>query len=562
MLDQLRQGAQGWVSKLLMIMLVASFAVWGIGGFEGYGSGTIATVGDAEISVQEFGRTYDQMTRAAQQQGQEAPGAEQVLSTLLHAAALEDEARSHNLGVSAERIGVEIAQNPNFQGVSGFDPNRFSMVLRDAGMDEDTFIEDVRRALVRDQLAESLGADFSAPQALVEALYRLQNEERTVSFITVDESTIEPVAAPGDATLQTWFDENRASFRAPEYRKLALLVLDPSTLAEPDAVTDEEIAAEYERSKADFTQEEKRRIQQIRFDSAEAANAALESVEGGKDFLAVAIEAGFAESDIDLGLKAEAEMIDAGIAEAGFAAELNKPVVVTENVLQPSLIRVTEIEAGSVTPLAEATAKIREDLARAAAVERVRQLYDDVEDERAGGATLEEIAKNLTLTYRVIEGVADDGSTPEGGLISDIPNEPQVLGEAFQSDVGVENSPIQSEGDVVVFFDVLDITEARDRTLDEVRDEAVTAWTAAETESRISAKAEELAARLRSGEPIATIAQEIGKEVQTVENVKRGAEMPRAHAECHLAGLRRSGRACSECRRRRYRIAFCSRWTR
>ena len=51
MLDQLRQGAQGWVSKVLMGLLVLSFAIWGIGGFEGYGAGTLATVGDEEVSI-------------------------------------------------------------------------------------------------------------------------------------------------------------------------------------------------------------------------------------------------------------------------------------------------------------------------------------------------------------------------------------------------------------------------------------------------------------------------------------------------------------------------------
>jgi len=37
MLDQLRQGAQGWVSKLLMAVLVVSFGIWGISGsLQGY----------------------------------------------------------------------------------------------------------------------------------------------------------------------------------------------------------------------------------------------------------------------------------------------------------------------------------------------------------------------------------------------------------------------------------------------------------------------------------------------------------------------------------------------
>ena len=46
MLDQLRQGAQGWVSKLLMGLLVLSFAIWGIGGFQGYHADHAGAVGN------------------------------------------------------------------------------------------------------------------------------------------------------------------------------------------------------------------------------------------------------------------------------------------------------------------------------------------------------------------------------------------------------------------------------------------------------------------------------------------------------------------------------------
>src|SRR5262245_6244441 len=78
MLDQLRQGAQGWVSKLLMAVLVLSFAIWGIGGFNGYHADRLASVGDAEVTVQDFSRVYQQAQRNAQQNGRQV-NPEQVL---------------------------------------------------------------------------------------------------------------------------------------------------------------------------------------------------------------------------------------------------------------------------------------------------------------------------------------------------------------------------------------------------------------------------------------------------------------------------------------------------
>src|SRR6185503_2584534 len=144
-----------------------------------------------------------------------------------------------------------------------------------------------------------------------------------------------------------------------------------------------------------------------------------------------------------------------------------------------------------------------------------------VEDERAGGATLEEAATKLKLPYRVIDAVSAELKAPDGTTIADFPAAQQVAKEAFESDVGVENSPIRGEGESRVFYDVLEVTPTRERTLDEVRDQVVQAWTTAETERRISELTNSLLDRLKKGEALASIASQIGKTVQTLEGVKR-----------------------------------------
>jgi peptidyl-prolyl cis-trans isomerase D len=520
MLNQLRQGAKGWVSKVLMGLLVLSFAIWGIGGFQGYGTGTLATVGDQEVTVQDYARLYDQEQRAAAQSGRSV-NADQVLSQLLLGAAVDDEASRYGLGVSDDRVAAQIADTPVFQNADGaFDRQRFETLLLNARMDPDAYIRDVKRDLVRGQIAGSINAGIAEPQPAIEAIYRLRNEKRTISYVVVDESSIEPVGEPSEAALQAYFEEHKADFRAPEYRALALLMLDPAKLADPSTVTQKELETEYARRKDSFEQPERRRVEQIGFDSAEAADAALAAIEGGGDFAAVAESNGLQVTD--LGLKTKAEFLDPAIAEAAFAAEPNTPLVVTEGALQPSVIRVTQVEAGSVTPLSEVEERLRNEIATRNARATVNDLYDKVEDERAGGATLEEAAQALSLPYRTIDAVASDLKAPDGSPISDIPNASQVIKDAFESDIGIENNPIRA-GDGWVFMEVTDVTPARDRTLDEVRDQVVAAWTKAETQQRIADLAESLFERLKRGATLSALAGEIGATVQTVEGVARGA---------------------------------------
>jgi len=519
MLDRLRQGAQSGVSKALLILLVLSFAVWGVSGqFADYGAGTLARVGDQEVTIAEFSRTMEQVQRS----GQQVPP-EQILNSLILNAALEDEAASYNLGISDDRLAQQIAADPRFHGQGGqFDRDVFAAILDNAGIDRDDYIRELRDDAVRAQIAQSLAAGVDVPQPLVEALYRFANEERAVSTLVVDAAAIEPAGAPDEATLQAYFDANKERFRAPEYRRLALLTLDPAALADPAAVPAEEVAAEYERRKADFSRPERRRVEQIRYETREAAEAALAESQQGTHFLALAAARGLEPASVDLGMKTKAEIIDPAVAEAAFSAQPNTSVPVVEGALEPSLIRVTEIEPGAVTPLAEVEPRLRNEIATRKARERIQELYDQVEDERAGGASLEEVARNLSLPFRQVDAVAADGTGPDGAPVPDLPARDELLREAFESDVGVENNPIRVGADLLVFFDVLELIPPRDRTLDEVHQEVVAAWQAEETERRIREKAESLFARLKAGEPLANLAAEIGKSVQSFEGVKRG----------------------------------------
>ena len=138
----------------------------------------------------------------------------------------------------------------------------------------------------------------------------------------------------------------------------------------------------------------------------------MKQIEGGEDFAAAATASGVEVTD--LGVKTKAEVLDPVVADAAFSAELNKPILVTEKALEPSIVRVTSIEAEKVTTLAEMSERIRQDLATRAARESAHDLYDQVEDERAGGATLQEAGTKLKLPYRVVDAVSADLQAPDG----------------------------------------------------------------------------------------------------------------------------------------------------
>ena len=67
MLEAIKRGSTGWVAKILLAVLVFSFAIWGVADvFTGWGRGSIAKVGDHEIRVEDFQRAFQNELRNIQ----------------------------------------------------------------------------------------------------------------------------------------------------------------------------------------------------------------------------------------------------------------------------------------------------------------------------------------------------------------------------------------------------------------------------------------------------------------------------------------------------------------
>ena len=527
MLDTLRKGAQSWVAKLLLILLVASFGVWGISGsILTAGSNAVITVGDTVVSPNEFRLAYDrQMAVVGRQIGQRltteqarAFGIEsQVYSQLIAGALLDEQARTMNLGLSDDRLAALIAEDPAFHDFNGrFDRNNFRRVLSSAGMSEEDYLRSRGQVAVRTQIVEAVSDGFAAPEALIKALAQYDAETRDVDYLLLTPSSIDAVAAPGDAELSAWFEENKARYAAPEYRKITYVKLQNQDIADPAAIAAETARADYEARKDRYTTPETRVIDQLVFADRAAADAAAAALAGGKSFDDLIVEQGRTASDVRLGSFAKGSVPDQSLADAAFAvAEAGGTTPVVDGQFGPVILRVAEIKPESSQSFEEVEPEIREQLALAEAAQVLLDVHDAYEDARASGMTLEEAAAQQKLTPVTIDAIDRSGRTPDETIVRDIPESQALLRDAFEAEVGVETPPINIGAEGFVWFEVNDVIPARDRTLDEVREKVVADWTAMKTAEALGAKATELKERLAKGAELPAIAEEMSLAVET-----------------------------------------------
>lgn len=543
MMQGIRKAGQSFVGKLIIFVLfgflIFSFAIWGIGDiFQGYGRNSVARVGKAEIGLEQMRTAYQnelqQLTR--QQRRQITPDMaralgldRRVLSRLVTEAVLDQTARSMGLAVSDETIRNLIFDDAVFKDASGaFSPARFNELLRSNGFTEQVYVREQRATILRQQLAEMVVGLVSAPVALQEIGHRLRNEKRSVTFARVPVSAAGDIAAPTDAQLKTFFDERKASFRAPEFRSANLLSISAETLADPSKITDADAQAEYEKVKAQrFTTSETRTIQQITFPTAEEAQAAKARIDAGETFEAIAASRNIAEADLTLGTFNRTQVFDAAVRDAAFAlaeAGVSGPVT---SAFGPVLLRASAIVAERVRPYEEVATEVKAELARSRASGQITDLHDRIEDQRAAAKPLAEIAKEFNLTLRSVGPVDSGMRKPDGTSEQALPGGNDTVQAIFRSDIGVDNEAIRLPRDTgYVWFDLTKIDAARDQTLEEVKSTVEAQWRADEVATRLAAKTREMVAKLDAGEAFDTVASAAGLTIEKAADIGRQDERP------------------------------------
>jgi len=538
MLDALRRGAQGWVAKFLFAILIVSFGVfWNVADtFRGFGRGSIARVGDKDISVTDFQRAFQNQIRSVTLDGGGRLTNEQALmlkldrqalEQLIAQAAVKEHADKLGLALSDQTLVEGVTKDPDFAGPDGkFSRVGFEGLLRQIGLSEQGFLQLRRSDELRQQISTALSTAVVVPQPMVNDLYAWQEETRTIDHVQLDATKVK-VADPDETKLKETYEASKARLMTPEYRKVAMLVLSADELKKDIHLTDDELKTYYTEHKSTYDKPERRRIQQIAFkDKATAEQARKDLTDGKKNFLDVAKEQGATEADVNLGMLTKAQMVDPKIADAAFSLERDKVSDVIEGTFATVLVRAIEIEEGKESTFDGVKDQVRDALAKERADGLIQERFDLVEEGRNAGKTLKEIGEEQKLKYLDIEAVDRDNKTPDGKTALDIADAGVVLKDIFATGIGAQTEAVELPGPAYVWYDVQSVTDAKQKPFEEVKDEVKKIYLDRETSKELDQTAQKLVDRLASGETFAKVAEDAGGKPDVAEDIKRVMSPP------------------------------------
>lgn len=534
MITFIRSTAGSWIIKILFVLLIASFAVWGIGDiFRDRGPDQrVGKVGNRNITLIEVDRVFqDQLDNLRRNldpsidaQTAIALGALDNAAQQVVAGALIDEAvEDLDLRASDEAIARAVAQNPSLQGLDGrFDPRILRNVLASNGMTENDFLALTRRDNARQQLLAASAGAITPPSTLLDAVFSHANERRSARFIILRSEDQTDVPEPTSDALETSFEENTEAYRAPEYRRLAILTLGPDDLLDEVAVEESQIQDLYEQRIDSYDRPERRNFVQIIAQDEEMAQRIAEAAqEAGSLETALESIGEDAPSSVTLDSVTRTSMLTPELGEAGFALADGSVSAPIESPFGWHVLEVTSVTPGGVTSFAEARSELEQDLIRRAAADAVFEVANQIMDERAGGASLSNVAASFGLTLQRPAPVDSQGETDLGQPSPALPYSQALLGEAFALDEGGE-SLLQEQPDGGYFaVAVEEVIEPRDRAFEDVRDQVHDVVMAEARAAAVAEQADQAVALLSEGRTLDAVASDLGLEVSEASGFLR-----------------------------------------
>jgi len=480
MLESMRNQAQSWLAKVMLIGIALSFVLWGVGDyFSDGGAEPVATINGKPVGGTEFYQAYERQLNAyrsmlGKNYSKELVNSMNVkgntLQTIINRRIMLDVANQLGLTAPETVLLSTVRNNPSFQSAGAFDPKRYQILTRNMGFGSaQDYENDLRLNILVDTLQKAIAGSAQVNDSEVRDRFNHDYEQRVLAAIIVDPVTQMDQVSISDEQAKAWYEAHKNSYQSPLRIKVNAVEINPRDLAQEMSVDESEIRAAYDSRKNEFSEPEQRRASHILVKVAKgssedvyaAARKKIEAVQArikaGEDFATLAKEvsddASNASKGGDLGWF-KAGMMVPEFDQAVFSMDKGDVSDIVETQFGFHLIYLTDIRPAHQTPYAEVKDKIRNELIQARANEEAYKLSQDLDDALGMEDSLKSAAESLDLKVFTSDLVSMDDAevTP---LLSD----PEIRSKAFATLPGQAVEIVETGDGRFIAFEVIERQE-------------------------------------------------------------------------------------------------------
>lgn len=520
MLAFFRKVLSSWLALALLGLVLVAFIVTGVGdpfgGMSGVRAGSVARVGDEQISATELAAQFDRSMRRARErdpaltnaQAASRGGVEEVLGQLVTTKALEVFGRDSGVAASDLMIDTEIASIPSFQLAGRFDQATYQAALAAQRLTDREVRAMIRGDAIRRQLLVPVMADLGVSQALAAPYAALLLEERRGAVGVVPSARMTDVPAPTDAQIQAFYSKNQRVYTIPERRAFRYALLSRDALAANVAVSDADIERYYKDNRETYGGIEQRTLSQVVVPDQAKAQQIVTRVRAGEPFEKVAAAiANYSAADLAVGTQTQTAFAGAtntDVARAAFSAAQGAVTDPIKSDFGWHVVRIDKIIPGRGRSLAEVRGEIVAKLRDERADDLLADAEAAIEDALTQGQSLADIAAERKLAIVNVPPITRDGRTFNAGDFRLDPRVAPLVTKVFDAETGGEPSVEELDKANFAIVDPGDVVAPQPVPLAQIRPAVVADWQRQQRAARAKAVADAIAADVRKGVPLAT----------------------------------------------------------
>ena len=543
MLQSIHDKSKGILGIIIVILIGATFALFGIGDYlTGATEKYAARVNGEEISQSQFeqgmARERQRLEEMFQGKVPESPVfqqriKEQVLERLITQRVLQNMAIDEGYHVADEILAKEIKQLEIFKQDGIFALDAYQAWTRQQGMAVKEFENLFRGDLVVKQLQDAVTRSAMVGSAELEILYQIQQQTRDINYLEFKNSQFTADIKVTDEEIKTYFDANQARFMHPEQVSISYVELKGADLAKDVPVDAEEVRARYDDYVASVARTEKRKARHILINMAADADvltqkakkseveAILARLNKGESFTELAKEKsedpGSSTNGGDLGWVNKG-MMGAAFDTALFNLKKGEVSGAVKSIFGYHIIKLEDVKSDDVASFESKKSELEKQVKE--------QLLEDLFYEKSelmantaysNDQSLQEVADVLELNIQSTESF-----TRAKGV--GIALNEKVRNAAFDAEVitdGRNSSIIELDKNHVLVLRVDVHTEAKPKVIDDVKVQITSSIKVEKAKQNAQAAALIALAKLEKGESIQSKSVKASAELVKLGAIKR-----------------------------------------
>lgn len=499
---------------------------------------TVASIGGRSITVVDFQRQFNQVTR-----NQAIPPmmrgfyATQLLNDMIFQRALEYEAERMGLQVTPEEEAERIKEilPTAWSGNTWLKDRYTSEVETRTGMSVEEFERVLRDEMLIQKFRQLVTDGITVSPAEVEQEFRWQNEKVKIDYALIKPADLAASIHPSNEDLSAWFATNSSRYQEPEKRSARYALLDLAKLRAGIQVSDDTLRAYYNAHIDDYKVQNRVHVEHILFKTVgktdaeiaeirQKAQEILKQAKRGANFEDLAKnyseDEGTKPKGGDLGWIVEGQTVPE-FQQAAFSLPKGSISDLVKTQYGFHIIKVLDRESARTKSFEE----VRESILQPVLEQKAGAEASDIADQMAAAVresdrqSLDELAKKFHLEL---------GETPPAAItepLGNFRNAPDLQQILFGLHPGELSPPTQIDNGYVILT-VKDVLPAHQGTLAEVHDRVLSDYQREKSVDLAQARAEELSKRAAAGDPLDKAAKALDLAMKTSDSFSRTGSVP------------------------------------